>query len=83
MNVCRFERKISGEKRHINRRQNTKQHKQFSPLTPLGRGQSPSWAARLKIDDRQITHLICARLKYDLYDFFRGVLGLLPVLSLV
>ena len=21
---------------------------------------------------RQITHLICARLKYDLYDFFRG-----------
>ena len=36
-----------------------------------------------KIDERQITHLICARLKYDLYDFFRGVLGLLPVLSLV
>ena len=28
-----------------------------------------------KVDDRQITHLICARLKYDLYDFFRGVLG--------
>ena len=25
-----------------------------------------------KIDDRQTTHLICARLKYDLYDFFRG-----------
>ena len=23
-------------------------------------------------DDRQIAHLICARLKYDLYDFFRG-----------
>ena len=22
------------------------------------------------LDDRQITHLICARLKYDLYDFF-------------
>ena len=35
------------------------------------------------IDERQITHLICACLKYDLYDFFRGVLGLLPVLSLV
>ena len=28
-------------------------------------------------DDGQIAHLICARLKYDLYDFFRGVfLGL-------
>ena len=35
------------------------------------------------IDEGQITHLICARLKYDLYDFFRGVLGLLPVLFLV
>ena len=29
------------------------------------------------LDNRQITHLICACLKYDLYDFFRGVLGLL------
>ena len=27
------------------------------------------------VDERQITHLICARLKYDLYDFFRGVFG--------
>ena len=27
------------------------------------------------LDERQITHLICARLKYDLYDFFRGVFG--------
>ena len=35
------------------------------------------------IDERQITHLICARRKYDLYDFVRGVLGLLPVLFLV
>ena len=26
-------------------------------------------------DEGQITHLICARLKYDLYDFFRGCLG--------
>ena len=34
-------------------------------------------AAGREIDERQITHLICARLKYDLYDFFRGVLGLL------
>ena len=25
------------------------------------------------VDERQITHLICARLKYDLYDFFQGV----------
>ena len=30
-----------------------------------------------QIDERQITHLICARLKYDLYDFLGGVLGLL------
>ena len=35
------------------------------------------------IDERQITHLICARLKYDLYDFFRAVWGLLPALFLV
>ena len=35
------------------------------------------------LDEGQITHLICARLKYDLYDFFRGVLGLLPLLFLV
>ena len=27
------------------------------------------------LDERQITHLICARLKYDLYDFLGGVLG--------
>ena len=27
------------------------------------------------LDERQITHLVCARLKYDLYDFFRGVFG--------
>ena len=27
------------------------------------------------IDEGQITHLICARLKYDLYDFLGGVLG--------
>ena len=40
-------------------------------------------AARKGIDERQITHLICACLKYDLYDVFRGVLGLLPVLFLV
>ena len=24
------------------------------------------------VDEGQITHLICARLKYDLYDYFRG-----------
>ena len=28
---------------------------------------------RRVLDERQITHLICAHLKYDLYDFFRGV----------
>ena len=26
-------------------------------------------------DDRQITHLICVRLKHLLYGFFRGALG--------
>ena len=26
-------------------------------------------------DDRQITHLICVRLKHLLYDFFRGRFG--------
>ena len=29
----------------------------------------------MPLHERQITHLICARLKYDLYDFFRGVFG--------
>ena len=28
-----------------------------------------------KIDDRQITRLICVRLRHLLYDFFRGVFG--------
>ena len=27
------------------------------------------------IDEGQITHLICARRRYDLYDFFRGCFG--------
>ena len=43
----------------------------------------PTVSLPRKLDDRQITHLICARLKDDRYDFFRGVLGLLPVLFLV
>ena len=30
---------------------------------------------RTELDERQITYLICARLKYDLYDLFRGVFG--------
>ena len=29
----------------------------------------------MNLDERQITHLICARLKYDLYDFSRGAFG--------
>ena len=33
----------------------------------------------MKLDDRQITHLICVRLKHLLYDFLGGVLGPLPV----
>ena len=31
------------------------------------------------LDDRQIAHLICVRLKHLLYDSLGGVLGLLPV----
>ena len=34
------------------------------------------------LDDRQITHLICVRLKLLLYDSLGGVLGLLPVVFL-
>ena len=37
----------------------------------------------ISLDDRQITHLICVRLKHFLYDFFTGgVWGLLPVVLL-
>ena len=43
---------------------------------------SKDFRGSAKIDERQITHLICTLLKYDLYDFFRGVLGLLPVFFL-
>ena len=32
-------------------------------------------APAVTVDERQITHLICARLKYDQYDLFRGVVG--------
>ena len=35
----------------------------------------PNRCVFLFLDERQITHLICARLKYDQCDFFRGVLG--------
>ena len=35
----------------------------------------PLVSPRMHISERQITHLICARLKYDLYDFFRGCFG--------
>ena len=28
-----------------------------------------------KLDDRQITHLICVRLRHLLYDFLRGCFG--------
>ena len=31
------------------------------------------------LDDPQITHLICVRLKHLLYDFLGGILGLLPI----
>ena len=35
------------------------------------------------LDLRQITHLICVLLKHLLYDFWGGVLGLLPVVFLI
>ena len=34
-----------------------------------------AWTGRSLLDERQITHLICAHLKCDLYDFFRGCFG--------
>ena len=34
-------------------------------------------------DSPKITHLICARLKYDLYDFLRGCFGPVSFLFLV
>ena len=37
--------------------------------------QGANFKPPLPLDERQITHLICARLKYDLYDFFRGFFG--------
>ena len=36
-----------------------------------------------QLEDRQITHLICVRLKHLLEDFSGGVLGLLPVVFLL
>ena len=36
-----------------------------------------------KLDDRQITHLICVRQKKILYDFLGGVWGLLPLVCLI
>ena len=36
-----------------------------------------------QLDERQITHLICAHLEYDLYDFFRGCFGPASFLFLV
>ena len=41
-----------------------------------GRGAGGNRSKKL-LDDRQITHLICVRLKHLLYDFLEGVLGLL------
>ena len=49
-------------------------------------GQKTFLSSRLELqelDNRQITHLICVRLKYLLYDFLEGVLGLLPVVSYI
>ena len=35
----------------------------------------PVLGPRKPLVERQIAHLICARLEYDLYDFFRGCFG--------
>ena len=37
------------------------------------------WGGQFFLGDRQITHLICVRLKHLLYDLLGGVLGLVPV----
>ena len=42
---------------------------------PRSRAPLPQNYVKPLLDERQITHLICARLKYDLYDFFRGCFG--------
>ena len=44
---------------------------------------SLGWIFVLILDDRQITHLSCVRLRHLLYDFLGGVLGLLPVISYI
>ena len=45
-------------------------------MGPLKVGELSELIASLSmIDDRQITHLICVRLKHLLYDFFRGCFG--------
>ena len=36
-----------------------------------------------RLDDSQIAHLICVRLKHLLYDFWAGVVGLLPVVFVI
>ena len=43
---------------------------------------SSEFAVVCILDDRQITHLICVRLKHLQNDFLGGVLGLLPVVFL-
>ena len=52
--------------------------KHINKIPPKNPGTIP-WNFCLSVfsllDERQITHLICARLKYDLYDFFRRCFG--------
>ena len=66
--------------------QNPKQRSLNSAQTTKGTQSVTTCAAPLRklltlpsrsssLDEGQITHLICARLKYDLYDFFRGCFG--------
>ena len=42
----------------------------FTPICDPGFLEYPDLS-----DDRQITHLICVRLRHLLYDFFRGCFG--------
>ena len=47
-------------------------------IAQLSGGYVAKWGTvdkELILDERQITHLICARIKYDLYDLFRGCFG--------
>ena len=70
--LCRnvFFSQTWGEKSSDKIREKIRRLKKKTTQNPFRQG-----PALTNVDERQITHLICARLKYDLYDFFRGCFG--------